>query len=95
MAGSGKTSLVHRLTKHLEETKTENYIINIDPAVRSLPYEPNIDIRDTVRPMLERHCTRAVQAVPHAALVHHCLMPRGPLHTEGRPVMLRSTTRTS
>lgn len=24
------------------------YIVNLDPAVASLPYVPNIDIRDTV-----------------------------------------------
>ena len=25
-----------------------NYVINLDPAVKSVPYGPNIDIRDTV-----------------------------------------------
>lgn len=49
MAGSGKTTLVQRFTQHLQASKNENYVINLDPAVHSLPYHANIDIRDTVR----------------------------------------------
>ncbi|CAH9109420.1 unnamed protein product [Cuscuta epithymum] len=37
MAGSGKTTFLHRLVCHL------------DPAVMTLPFGANIDIRDTVR----------------------------------------------
>ena len=48
MAGSGKTSLVQRLNAHLHEAGTPAYLINLDPAVKNVPYEANIDIRDTV-----------------------------------------------
>ncbi len=49
MAGSGKTTLMQRINSHLHMHKTPGYIINLDPAVASTPYDPNIDIRDTVR----------------------------------------------
>ncbi|XP_046386608.1 GPN-loop GTPase 1 [Ischnura elegans] len=48
MAGSGKTSLVSRITTHLYGTKRKPYVINLDPACRQVPYPANIDIRDTV-----------------------------------------------
>nr|CAI5818864.1 unnamed protein product [Callosobruchus analis]CAI5863451.1 unnamed protein product [Callosobruchus analis] len=44
MAGSGKTSLVTRLSS----TEPKPYIINLDPACINLPYFANIDVRDTV-----------------------------------------------
>ncbi|KAG2435570.1 hypothetical protein HYH02_011864 [Chlamydomonas schloesseri] len=49
MAGSGKTTLIQRINAHLHATKRNGYIINMDPAVASLPYGANIDIRDTVK----------------------------------------------
>lgn len=49
MAGSGKSSLCSRLTRHLFEHKSLPYVINCDPAVLSTPYPTNIDIRDTVK----------------------------------------------
>ncbi len=49
MAGSGKTTLMQRINSHLYMQKTPGYIINLDPAVANIPYDPNIDIRDTVR----------------------------------------------
>ena len=45
MAGSGKTSLMQRLNAHLHVTGEPCYVLNLDPAVKNLPYEPNIDIR--------------------------------------------------
>ena len=48
MAGSGKTTLMQRISSHLSEQSTANYLVNLDPAVLDTPYEPNIDIRDTV-----------------------------------------------
>jgi GTPase SAR1 family protein len=48
MAGSGKTTFLQRLNAHLHERALPGYIINLDPAVASLPYSPNVDIRDTV-----------------------------------------------
>jgi ABC-type phosphonate transport system ATPase subunit len=49
MAGSGKTTLVQAMNAHMAAKQSAGYLINLDPAVRQLPYEPNIDIRDTVR----------------------------------------------
>eukprot|EP00967_Tisochrysis_lutea_P076722 scaffold103888_cov16-Tisochrysis_lutea.AAC.1 len=49
MAGSGKTTLIQRLHSHLHAQKRPPYIINMDPAVTHVPYNANIDIRDTVR----------------------------------------------
>jgi GTPase SAR1 family protein len=48
MAGSGKTTFVQRLNAHLHQAESPPYILNLDPAVANLPYDPNIDIRDTV-----------------------------------------------
>ena len=49
MAGSGKTTLMGRLQNHLAESNATRYLINLDPAVLHLSYEPNVDVRDTVR----------------------------------------------
>eukprot|EP00960_Hanusia_phi_P057495 763583-Hanusia_phi.AAC.6 len=48
MAGSGKTTLMQRIAVHIHNQKLPSYIINLDPAVSSVPYGCNIDIRDTV-----------------------------------------------
>ena len=48
MAGSGKTTLMRRLNAYSREHAIRPYIINMDPAVKDVPYQPNIDIRDTV-----------------------------------------------
>ncbi|KAF9202323.1 hypothetical protein BGZ49_007498 [Haplosporangium sp. Z 27] len=48
MAGSGKTTFMQRLNAHLHAKKQPPYILNLDPAVASLPFSANIDIRDTV-----------------------------------------------
>ena len=48
MAGSGKTTLMQRLNAHLYQRGSPGYVINLDPAVQHMPYEANIDIRDTV-----------------------------------------------
>lgn len=48
MAGSGKSTWMHRLTIRLQSEKKRVYTINLDPAVRNLAYPVNIDIRDTV-----------------------------------------------
>ncbi|XP_030764343.1 GPN-loop GTPase 1 [Sitophilus oryzae] len=47
MAGSGKTSLVTRLSECLRNNK-KPYVVNLDPACLDLPYFANIDIRETV-----------------------------------------------
>lgn len=50
MAGSGKTTFVQRINSHLHALTPPKppYVLNLDPAVTNLPYEANIDIRDTV-----------------------------------------------
>jgi len=48
MAGSGKTNVVNRLGTYFSQNKTSHKIINLDPAVKNVPYTPYIDIRDTV-----------------------------------------------
>ena len=55
MAGSGKTTFMQRINAHLHQhyqanskTSSPPYVLNLDPAVRSVPFESNIDIRDSV-----------------------------------------------
>ncbi|EGX88317.1 ATP binding protein [Cordyceps militaris CM01] len=48
MAGSGKTTFMQRINAHLHEKETPPYVMNLDPAVISVPFESNIDIRDSV-----------------------------------------------
>ncbi|KAH0551370.1 hypothetical protein GP486_007416 [Trichoglossum hirsutum] len=48
MAGSGKTTFMQRINAYLHGKKEPPYVINLDPAVRSVPFESNIDIRDSV-----------------------------------------------
>ncbi|PHH86740.1 hypothetical protein CDD83_9818 [Cordyceps sp. RAO-2017] len=48
MAGSGKTTFMQRINAHLHASRRPPYVINLDPAVLSVPFEPNIDIRDSV-----------------------------------------------
>ncbi|KAL2497247.1 P-loop containing nucleoside triphosphate hydrolase superfamily protein [Abeliophyllum distichum] len=49
MAGSGKTTFLNRLVCHTMASNIKGYVMNLDPAVLTLPYGANIDIRDTVR----------------------------------------------
>ena len=39
---------MQRLNSYLHSQNTPPYILNLDPAVTHMPYEANIDIRDTV-----------------------------------------------
>ena len=48
MAGSGKTSLMQRINLYMNEKSMKGYYINLDPAVNTVPFAANIDIRDTV-----------------------------------------------
>ncbi|KAI9814382.1 MAG: hypothetical protein M1827_003238 [Pycnora praestabilis] len=48
MAGSGKTTFMQRINAHLHAKKHPPYVINLDPAVRNVPFDSNIDIRDSV-----------------------------------------------
>ncbi|KAH7310550.1 hypothetical protein B0I35DRAFT_358072 [Stachybotrys elegans] len=48
MAGSGKTTFMRRVNAHLHGQSKPPYVINLDPAVLNVPFESNIDIRDSV-----------------------------------------------
>ena len=48
MAGSGKTTFLQRLSLYSAEHSFRSYMINLDPAVKQVPFGANIDIRDTV-----------------------------------------------
>ena len=48
MAGAGKSTFVQQINSHLSAQGKPPYILNLDPAVTHVPYEANIDIRDTV-----------------------------------------------
>ncbi|AYU77196.1 XPA-interacting protein [Leishmania donovani] len=49
MAGTGKTTLVHRMQHYAHTSGIRSYFINLDPAVTHTPYNVNIDIRDSVQ----------------------------------------------
>src|SRR5436305_14671840 len=49
MAGSGKTTFMQRINSYLHSKRDPPYVINLDPAVLTLPFESNIDIRDSVK----------------------------------------------
>jgi len=46
-AGSGKTTITGAFGKYLEEDHSVAYV-NLDTGVKTLPYTPDIDVRDTV-----------------------------------------------
>jgi GTPase SAR1 family protein len=48
MAGSGKTTFMQRINAHLHSKSQAPYVVNLDPAVHSVPFQANIDIRDSV-----------------------------------------------
>ncbi|PBK72415.1 XPA-binding protein 1 [Armillaria solidipes] len=50
MAGAGKSTFVQRINSYLHSQNPPSppYILNLDPAVTHVPFEANIDIRDTV-----------------------------------------------
>jgi GTPase SAR1 family protein len=47
-AGSGKSTLTGALQTYLAENQMDTVTINLDPAVLTLPYKPDIDVRDRV-----------------------------------------------
>ena len=48
MAGSGKTTFMQRINSYLHQARSPPYVVNLDPAVLNVPFESNIDIRDSV-----------------------------------------------
>jgi GTPase SAR1 family protein len=49
MAGSGKTTFVEALSSFLRSKGKRTYNINLDPAVLSVKFPVNVDIRDSVK----------------------------------------------
>ncbi|MBU0497031.1 MAG: ATP/GTP-binding protein, partial [Candidatus Thermoplasmatota archaeon] len=47
-AGSGKTTLVYTFLKWCQLHSLDAITVNLDPGVTSLPYKPDIDIRDWI-----------------------------------------------
>lgn len=47
-SGSGKTTFMQRINSYLHSKRDAPYVINLDPAVRSVPFDSNIDIRDSL-----------------------------------------------
>ena len=48
LSGSGKTTFMQRINSYLHSKREPPYVINLDPAVRNVPFESNIDIRDSL-----------------------------------------------
>ncbi len=46
--GSGKTTFMQRINSYLHSQDDTPYVINLDPAVRNVPFNSNIDIRDSL-----------------------------------------------
>ncbi len=47
-AGSGKTQLTRAYKRYLDERGLDAVLVNLDPGAGSLPYSPEVDIRDWV-----------------------------------------------
>ncbi|MEM0505930.1 MAG: ATP/GTP-binding protein [Thermosphaera sp.] len=47
-AGSGKTTLTGMLMNYLDSHQLHASIVNLDPAVEELPYEPDVDVREWI-----------------------------------------------
>lgn len=65
-AGSGKTSLTSMLHTYLVSHQLDAAIVNLDPAVEELPYDPDIDVRDYVD---ARDVMRRTGLGPNGALI--------------------------
>jgi len=65
-AGSGKTSLTSVFHTYLTSHQLDASIVNLDPAVEDLPYEPDIDVRDYVD---AREVMRKTGLGPNGALI--------------------------
>ena len=61
MAGAGKSTFVQRINSYLHSQEKTPYILNLDPAVTHLPFDANIDIRDTVNyPEVMKQCVNDI-----------------------------------
>lgn len=66
MAGAGKSTFMQRINAHLHAQNSPPYVINLDPAVRSTPFESNIDIRDSVN---YKEVMRSYHLGPNSAIL--------------------------
>lgn len=48
-AGSGKSKLTHAANRYMTEHSLDGITVNLDPGAETLPYEPDVDIRDWIR----------------------------------------------
>ena len=65
-AGSGKSRLTEAFGNWLKMSKQDVATVNLDPGVDSLPYSPDIDVRDYVNisELMEKY-----QLGPNGALI--------------------------
>lgn len=85
MAGAGKSTFVQRINSHLNSKNPPSppYILNLDPAVTHVPFEPNIDIRDTVNyHEVMKQCVSSCD--PHQGECAHYTFPQVQLGTQRR-----------
>lgn len=47
-AGAGKSTFCRSFLTHLQASKRNGHLVNLDPAAESFEYAPSIDIRDLV-----------------------------------------------
>jgi len=47
-AGSGKSTLAFTLTEWLRNQKQNVALVNLDPGVRRVPYQPDVDVREWI-----------------------------------------------
>ena len=47
-AGSGKSMLTSKILEYYEKSAVFASVLNLDPGVESLPYRPDVDVRDYV-----------------------------------------------
>ncbi|UCH30938.1 MAG: ATP/GTP-binding protein [Candidatus Bathyarchaeota archaeon] len=65
-AGSGKSLLTSTFSEWLRMSKQDVTILNLDPGVMTLPYTPDLDVRDyvSISDLMEKH-----QLGPNGALI--------------------------
>jgi GPN-loop GTPase len=70
---------MQRLNVYLHAMRKPPYVLNLDPAVLNLPYEANIDIRDSInyKEVMKQYFPRAGQA----DLCRYGLGPNGAITT--------------
>ncbi|QKX55793.1 uncharacterized protein TRUGW13939_02891 [Talaromyces rugulosus] len=100
MAGSGKTTFMQRINSYLHSQRKAPYVLNLDPAVHSVPFESNIDIRDSInyKEVMKQYNLGpnggiltslnlfATKIDQIIALLEKRTAPTDPANTSGRPI---------